>query len=84
MKHLNPGLLAAILTGPSISGSHRIFDPYGINETDPLLEQPPERIPPGQCHGCRTRISANKRYCLKCKTAHEDAAKGGNKWTTAS
>jgi len=78
-SRLDPGLLAAILAGPGVSRSvepGRIFDPYGINNVDPVPTPEPERIPAGQCRGCRARISANKDYCLKCAT-ELDAAPGG-------
>lgn len=74
---INPGLLAAILAGPGGRGGPMMLsDVAEVNaELRRMSAAPrPEHVPAGQCRGCRTRISANKSYCLKCATAKAEGA----------
>lgn len=65
---INPALLAAILAGPRGSGlPMTLRDVADFNAGLAALPKR-EHVPAGQCRGCRTRISVNKDYCLKCKT----------------
>lgn len=74
MNRMNASLMAAILAGPGFS-SRRAPDDWdmekALEELGDITSRPADRTPAGQCRGCRTRISVNKDYCLKCKTADE-------------